>query len=80
MYLLDIYPLGRIRLYIDSIVVCGSNIYILGYDDDRNNISFTLDKIGHPNEFPNGTGYCHIVSYTKNNISTQCNKYVSFSS
>lgn len=75
LYTLHIRPLGEVTLSLDSINISGKNIFITGYDDNRNHIDFTLDKLCYLEDSPYDYGYCHIVAYRKNGVSTQCNVY-----
>ena len=79
MYTLYMSPLGEITLDLDSIRISGFNIYVAGYDNDRERIDFTMEKICYLEDIPYGFGYCHILSYTKDGISTPCNIYRSLS-
>lgn len=77
MYILHLFPLGEVRLYLSTILIYGFNIYISGYDEHHNRIDFTMDRMHYPEDYPNVMGYCHIISYIKNGITTKCNTYAS---
>ena len=79
MYTLHLSPLGEVTLHLDTVHISGFNIYLTGYDDDNNRIDFTMDKLCYLEDIPYDFGYCHILSYTKNGISTPCNIYRSLS-
>lgn len=75
LYALYIRPLGEVILHLDSISIDGFKIFITGYDNDHNRIDFTMDKMAYLEDSPCDCGYCHIVSYVKNGITTPCNIY-----
>ena len=75
MYTVYIDDIGEVVLHLKATYINGSNIYILGHDTDHNRIMFIMDKICYPADQPYDCGYCHIISYIKNNIKTQCNIY-----
>lgn len=52
MYTLHISPLGEVVLHFDTIRISGFNVYISGYDEDRNRIDFTMDKFRYPDDSP----------------------------
>ena len=63
MYTLYLPTIGEVTLQFATININGSKIYISGYDEDRNRVDFTLDKLEYPEERPEDCGYCHIISY-----------------
>ena len=67
--------LGEVTLHFDTIKFNGFDIYMTGYDINRNRIDFTLDRFFYPDDRPFGCGFCHIKSYIKNNTITPCNIY-----
>ena len=75
MYTLHISPLGEVVLHFATIQISGFNIYISGYDEDHNRIDFTMDRFCYPEDSPYGCGYCHIVSYVMQGVTTSCNIY-----
>ena len=77
MYVLHISPLGRVVIYLSTIIISGFNIYMTGYDEDHNRVDFVMDKISYPDENPEGCGYCHILSYTMHGVTVPCNTYKS---
>lgn len=79
VYTINTKELGRIILHEDTIVRRGRIIYMLGYDDKHTPIRFVIDKMCHTNDYVLDYGYCHIVSYTKDGVCTECNMYQSLS-
>lgn len=79
MYTLYLSPLGEITLHLDTIHISGFNIYLTGYDDDKVPIDFVMRKIKYLDSDNENFGYCHIISYTRNGVSTSCNIYRSLS-
>ena len=77
MYVIYLHPFGRIVLRHHTIHILGSHIYISGYDEDRNRIDFTLDIMKYPGDTVSNYGYCHIVSYTAQGVTTPCDLYLS---
>lgn len=76
-YLMRTQVLSNVVLYLETIQISGFFVYISGYDDDRNQINFVMDRFIFPEDITYDYGYCHIVSYTKNGITTMCNLYQS---
>ena len=72
MYVIYLHPFGRIVLRHDTIFILGKFVYISGCDENRNRIDFVLDVMRYPDEF---RGYCHIVSYTVQGVTTLCDLY-----
>ena len=72
MYVIYLHPFGRIVLKHDTIFILGKNVYISGCDEENNHIDFVLDLMRYPDDF---RGYCHIVSYTTQGVTTPCNLY-----
>jgi hypothetical protein len=75
MYILYLPVIGKVVFHLASIRFHGFNIYALGYDEDHNSIDLTLDKLSYPEGCPEDCGYCHIISYTMNGQTVQCNYY-----
>lgn len=75
LYALYHRSLGQVILHLDTIVISGFNTYVTGYDDDHNPIDFTMDKFDFLEDYSGGYGYCHIISYTKDGVTTHCNAY-----
>ena len=74
MYVIYLRPFGRIVLRHNTIFILGKFVYISGCDEQHNNINLVLDKLQYPCEL---RGYCHIVSYTAQGVTTPCNLYKS---
>ena len=81
LYLYTIYPveLGRVLLHMDTVQFSGFLTKVVGYDDDRNPIYFEMDKVCYLDDYIVDYGYCHIVSYTKFGVRTECDIYQSLS-
>lgn len=79
MYTLYLQPIGEVVLHFDTLRISGKNIYISGYDDDRNRVDFVMDNIQYPDELPYDCGYCHISSYTMHGVIVPCNEYKALS-
>ena len=75
LYTVHIRPLGEVTLCLDTITISGFYIFIVGYNDNKDRINFTLDRLCYLEDSPYDYGYCHIVSYSKDGVSTQCNVY-----
>ena len=71
--------LGRVVLHLDTIRIDGFNTYVTGYDDEHNPIQFTMDRFKYLDDYWSGYGYCHMVSYTKQGVTTPHNKYYALS-
>lgn len=77
IYTVYLPTIGGLTLYFDTIRVHGYNIYISGYDSNRNNIELTLDRLVYPDSHPEECGFCHIIAYTINGETVPCNYYKS---
>jgi len=75
MYVIYLHPFGRIVLKHDTIFILGKFVYISGCDENHNRIDLTMDIMKYPEEVLSGCGYCHIVSYTTQGVTTPCNLY-----
>lgn len=75
LYTVYLPTVGELRLYFDTIRVCGYHTYISGYDNDRNWVELTMDKMVYPNDHPGECGYCHIIAYTMHGETIPCNYY-----
>ena len=75
MYTLYLSPLGEVVLHFATIQISGFYVYISGYDEDRNRIDFVMDKLQYPDDSPYDCGYCHIISYAMQGVTTPCNIY-----
>lgn len=75
MYVIYLHPFGRIILRHHTIHILGRYIYISGCDEDHNRIDFTLDILKYPGDAISCYGYCHIVSYTTQGVTTPCDLY-----
>lgn len=72
MYVIYLHPFGRIVLKHDTIFILGKFVYISGCDENHNRIDFVLDIMRYPDGL---RGYCHIVSYTIQGVTTPCDLY-----
>ena len=79
MYTLYVPALGEVTLDLDSIFLRGHLFYIIGYDDSHSRVEFIIDKLSCLEDYYHDYGYCHILSYTKDGVTTHCNLYRSLS-
>lgn len=80
LYVINTAELGRVILHMSTMSFHDIYIHVIGYDDDDNQIRFVLDKICYLDDyFSSDYGYCHIVSYLKDGVCTECNMYQSLS-
>ena len=77
MYTLYIPTVGEVTLHLATIFISGFNIYISGYDYERNRIDLIMDRLVYPEDRPEDCGYCHIISYTMHGQTVPCNYYKS---
>ena len=75
LYTVHLPKIGEVRLYFDTICISGFNIYISGYDEKNNDITLHLDKLVYPDSRPEDCGYCHIIAYSTQGVTTSCNIY-----
>lgn len=79
MHTMYIPSIGEVTLHLNTIYVERALLYITGYDCKHNRIKFAMDKFRCLDDYPCDCGYCHVVSYTKDGVTTQCNFYKSLS-
>ena len=77
MYTMYLLPIGEVVLHFNTLRISGRNVYISGYDEDKNRIDFTMDNLCYPDESPYDCGYCHITEYSMHGKTTTCNAYKS---
>ena len=75
VYKLYFASFNIITLHFSTMRISGRKTYITGYDDNNERIDFIMDRFQHPDDEPYDYGYCHIISYVKNGVSTPCNIY-----
>lgn len=75
MYVIYLHPFGRIVLRHHTIHILGSHVYIAGYDENHTQIDLTLDAMKYPGDGIFACGYCHIVAYTAQGVTTLCDLY-----
>ena len=75
IYAICLSPFGEVFLDLDTMKVSGFFVYIRGHDCNHNHIDFVMDRFMHLEDYATDYGWCHIVSYTTDGITTPCNLY-----
>lgn len=79
LYAIYSKTLGQVILHLDTIRISGFHTYVTGYDDDHNPIRFVMDRFNYLEDYYSSYGYCHMISYTKNGVTTPCSEYYALS-
>jgi hypothetical protein len=74
-YIIYIRQLGEVRLCLDTVHINGFILCVSGYDSDRNQVDFVMDKFNFLEDATFDCDYCHVVSYTVCGTTTTCNMF-----